>query len=654
MRDSCQYLGKGHSLHVDKRYNSIGNLDTAGGGDLQPGVQLGEYTLIEPVGRGGMGQVWKATDGKRDVAVKVLPAEFRGNSAAVAQIDEAFRVVHALTHQHICKTLGLFNDVRNGPYLVMDFVSGITLTRYQRTFPDRRVPFPQAMDILRRVAQALDYAHQKTIRSEGRELHGVLHRDVKPDNILLVFDANQKLEEVWLIDFGLAAEIRNSMTKHTNKSADTRGTRPYMAPEQCRGKRQQWDGRTDQYALAVVAYELLAGHLPFDGDDEFSITYSILNEPPDPILDLPDAAWSALRQGLAKEKETRHATCAALIDAITTRSTTGQPTASPPAGHRPDLLVSPFDTAAASKAQQAWAKYLGLDVERTNSLGMKFRLIPPGEFLMGSSPQEIEQICQIDKSFNKDLGQREQPPHLVRVTRPIWLGQNLVTRGNFRAFVRATGCKTEGERDGKGGYGLIGTEWKQDRSFTWLSPGFEQTEEHPVCVVSWNDAMAFLDWLSKEHKMGADYRLPTEAEWEFACRAGTTTIYPNGNDPERLVEIGNTADGTFKTMYPKFHSIASQDGYVHTSPVGKFAANPWGVYDMIGNVWEWCADRYGENYYGQSPVEDPVGPESGSYRVYRGGSWSFSAGDCRSACRRRSVPSRLGSRLGFRPCLSSD
>ena len=128
--------------------------------------------------------------------------------------------------------------------------------------------------------------------------------------------------------------------------------------------------------------------------------------------------------------------------------------------------------------------------------------------------------------------------------------------------------------------------------------------------VSWNDAVAFCKWLSK--KEGKTYRLPTEAEWEYACRAGTTTRYYSGDDPETLAKVGNVADAALKAKFPDWkYTIKANDGYVFTAPVGKFKPNAFGLYDMHGNAWQWCADWYGADYYATSPLDDPTGPDSG-------------------------------------------
>ncbi len=242
---------------------------------------------------------------------------------------------------------------------------------------------------------------------------------------------------------------------------------------------------------------------------------------------------------------------------------------------------------------------------------MRLTLIPAGEFLMGSPA---------DDDWSVD---NEEPQHRVRITRPFYLGATEVTRGQFRRFVDEAGYQTEAEKDGKGGRGWneAAKKFEQDPRYTWQNAGFEQTDLHPVVNVSWNDAVAFAEWLS--HKEGKTYRLPTEAEWEYACRAGTTTRYCTGDDPEGLAAVGNIADGTLKARYPdwKYATIAARDGYIHTAPVGCYNPNAWGLFDMHGNVWEWCTDRFAGDYYKRSPADDPPGPAGTSSRVFRGGSW---------------------------------
>ena len=165
--------------------------------------------------------------------------------------------------------------------------------------------------------------------------------------------------------------------------------------------------------------------------------------------------------------------------------------------------------------------------------------------------------------------------------------------------------------------------------------------------VSWNDAVAFCEWLGR--KEGETYLLPTEAQWEYACRAGSTTRYYSGDDSETLAQVGNVGDASAKAKFSNWtEAIAASDGYVFTAPVGSFRPNAFGLCDMHGNVWEWCADLYGEKYYRESTVDDPPGPTSGSLRVSRGGSWLNRAGSCRSAVRYGVTPDYRYDSLGFR------
>jgi len=280
------------------------------------------------------------------------------------------------------------------------------------------------------------------------------------------------------------------------------------------------------------------------------------------------------------------------------------------------------------------------DVNTTKTAGIRLKLIPAGQFLMGSAPG--------DKNADDD----EKPWHWVRISQPFCLGVTEVTRRQFRVFVDETGYQTEAEKDGKGGYGWNEEtkKFEQNPRYTWQNPGFEQIDEHPVVNVSWNDAQAFSGWRSgKERKT---FRLPTEAEWEYACRAGTKTAYFSGDDAETLAAFDNVADGTAKEKYPEWTSpIAARDGYVYTAPASRFRPNAFGLYDMHGNVCEWCRDEYDHSYYERSPVDDPPGPSGQSLRVVRGGCIESGPGECRSAHRSSYALEVRFAALGFRVAL---
>jgi serine/threonine protein kinase/formylglycine-generating enzyme required for sulfatase activity len=271
----------------------------------------------------------------------------------------------------------------------------------------------------------------------------------------------------------------------------------------------------------------------------------------------------------------------------------------------PALLTFPYGVPLARKAQREWANYVNAPVETTNSIGIKLELVPPGEFAMGP-----------------------YPGHHVRITHPCYFGVYEVTRGQFAQFVAATGFSTLAERS-RGGSHLenaeMPTKWDAEKKYTWREPGFPQEDDHPVVEITWLDATTFCEWLSQ--KEGKKYRLPTEAEWEYACRAGTMSRFYNGDDPEDATQIGNVADATAKAVFPRWgESVKSSDGFVYTSPVGHFRPNNFGLYDMLGNAAEWCSDRHAADYYEHSPTDDPPGPTEGDARVGRGGGFARVAG----------------------------
>jgi formylglycine-generating enzyme required for sulfatase activity len=291
----------------------------------------------------------------------------------------------------------------------------------------------------------------------------------------------------------------------------------------------------------------------------------------------------------------------------------------------------------------------------TNSIGMKLRLIPAGEFQMGSRRTAGETAAFFNKTYGVDIlkpeiFEDEQPRHKVRITTPFYLGTCHVTVGQFRRFVEDTLYKTDAQKSGEPGAVGWDPEQKEFRfnsEYSWQNAGFPQTDEHPAVNLSWNDAVAFCRWLSR--KEAETYRLPTEAEWEYACRAGTDTRFSSGDDPETLVKVGNVADATFAERFPERKmGLRASDGYLFTSPVGSFRPNAFGLYDMHGNAWQWCADWYAADYYATSKAEDPAGPASGKGHVMRGGSWCNWAVDARSAARHWSTPEGRGNFTGFR------
>lgn len=307
----------------------------------------------------------------------------------------------------------------------------------------------------------------------------------------------------------------------------------------------------------------------------------------------------------------------------------------------------------------AWPAH-AVDAER-NSLGMQFVKVPAGEFMMGSDESPAALALAYPELPRERFGklQDEAPVHKVRITQPFWIGKHELTVGQFRRFVEASGYTPQSEADGTGGYGYRasydpatsrrGDAFEgRDPRYSWRNPGFAQSDDHPVVNVTWNDAQALAAWLSKTE--GRRYRLPTEAEWEYACRAGTRTRYHSGDEPASLKRAANVFDTDSSKFWPHWQAMALQgsDGFAFTAPVGSFAPNAWGLHDMHGNVWEWVSDWHGDDYYAQSPVDDPQGPSNGDVRVRRGGSWHTWAFYARAAYRNWNDPDTRYTLVGIR------
>jgi formylglycine-generating enzyme required for sulfatase activity/Tol biopolymer transport system component len=295
----------------------------------------------------------------------------------------------------------------------------------------------------------------------------------------------------------------------------------------------------------------------------------------------------------------------------------------------PPPAIAPFNAEQAKQHQEAWAKHLGVPVVYTNSIGMKFRLIPPGEFLMGSTVAEIDSTLNQGGllQYIRDGIQSEAPQHKVILTQPIYLGMHEVTQGQYQMVTGRN--PSHFANQGKGRDAVAGVD----------------TKNHPVEMVSWPEASDFMVSLARREgrpPTSISYQLPTEAEWEFACRAGTTTTYWTGD---------NEADLRTTAWFDK-------NSGQRTHAVGELKANPFGLFDIHGNVWEWVREAWELTHYEQfreQPAIDPTfAPQANSQCLIRGGNWLNTAPFGRSSGRlflNVNPPYRLY-HLGFRASLS--
>ncbi len=567
-------------------------------GDMEIGPPGGRFRLIRRIGAGGMGHVWLARDlgreerlgGERLKALKLVHPQLQDHGPALERLKAEAERAADLSHQHIVNVL----DWRQGPdgwlFVIMEYLEGQNLAERLHAAGGRGLPVDVIHRLLPPIAQALDHAHE----------HKVLHRDLKPANIFLCTDGGLKL-----LDFGLAAELHTSAS--ALKQPDASGTCEYMAPEAHRlepATRAQ-----DIYALACVVYEMFTGHPPLSCD---AAVKRALSPRPGPLPKLSealsDATWKVLARGLAHDRKRRPAIAAeftqALLAALKPR---GEPT--------------PKDQPKSTPSPRRWWMYaatalvLGAgilvwqiqreskDLETGSEIAEpEMVAIPGGNFRMG---------CVSGKGCSDD----EKPVHKV-TNKPFKMGKYEVTVAEYAAFlnVRKPGGR---EREAwvstqaEDGAGLLSTSNHliETNGIFHAEKGHDR---HPVNNVSWQGAQAYAQWLSKA--TGKHYRLPTEAEWEYATRGGTETQYWWG-DQAPVCRKG-AKNGAM------FYDNKECNG-TGSEAVGSYGKNPRGLYDVHGNLWEWVRDCWHEDYT-KAPADGSAWEENCSgagRRVVRGGSW---------------------------------
>jgi formylglycine-generating enzyme required for sulfatase activity/tRNA A-37 threonylcarbamoyl transferase component Bud32 len=664
------------------------------------------YQVREILGAGGFGTAFRCHDRNFDEEVVVKTLHDGAMERNMADVFREARLLRKLNHPaiigvHECEYADPVHHAR--PYIVMDYFAGGSLENFIQH--GNMLSVEDMLLIARQIAQGMLAAHQQ----------GILHRDIKPDNMLI-----RKEGSTWkvkIIDFGLALRKQTIETSMAARSAgntilsdSVAGTVKYAPPEQMGEMKGVKPGPySDVYSFGkMCCYAMFKTTEPkdrhwkavpesirtdlkemMDQCREEELVHRLPSfEPVLKVLEALDpmeaqrkkeeegrqeAEMERRRRELEEAEKKRQDQEKAELE----RKRREQAEAERQRQQLERLqrdgeakliqvvrealdrnngkLVQADATAANETCKQhripterakqivaevkdEWQKAHPPKTERkpgeiiTNSLGMKFAWIPPETFLMGSPKNE---------EGREPYQGADEFQHKVTLTKGFFMGIQQVTRGQFATFVQKAGFKTQAEREG-GAHIWTDKEWKQDPAANWRNPGFEQTNDHPVTCVSWNDAVAFAEWLAKQDNKRI--RLPSEAEWEYACRARTTTPFHFG---ETISTDQANFDGNYtygKGTKGKFRQ--------KTTPVGSFPANAWGLFDMHGNLWDWCQDWFGE--HPRNDVVDPQGPESGQYRVLRGGSWISDPENCRSACRNGLEPAYRFSIFGLRVCFCLD
>ena len=647
-------------------------------------VFLERYRVKDELGKGAMGIVYLCEDEVAgiDVALKAIPPEIANDRVEMESVRENFQIVYKLHHPNIANVSTLELDHNTGDYyLIMECVPGVNLWEHYKS-KGFNPSLSMIIPTLTQIASALDYAHKQSI----------IHRDIKPSNIQIMEDGTVKI-----LDYGLAQQIQSSMMRVTGHGYSKGGTPFYMAPEQWKGTHQ--DGTTDQYALAVVIYQVVSGKCPFQSSDMAILREMVLNEKPVKPNELTDIEWKVLRKGLEKERIARFKSCEELVERL-------QKAASMTASTPDEVLDARHGSAkqsdssqkrfthknTRSKAErrkqraarkrnklrkQIWPEpdrkalvggavllpLLGLWLITGAFFGWKYLLLQHeqkekaySEFvaeseaaLKGRDWENLKKNAQnaLDTGWHNNENAKKHLLIADRFLRPqggaekifeinnettitaCWVPVGLFTRGSFfighydeeppHRVIMRTGFWM-------GKYEVTQAQWSSTMGH---NPSLVRGDSLPVDNVRWEDAVTFCELLSK--RLDRTVRLPTEAEWEYACRAGKRTRFFFGNEQSELFKFANFCDAANRSGYA-WQVFDKNDGYDKVAPVGSFAPNDWNLHDMVGNVSEWCSDFYGP-YPDIQQVDNPKGPDFGERRVLRGGSWASAGEYCRSAAR---------------------
>ncbi len=542
----------------------------------------GKYIIEAILGTGGFGVTYRAREqpSGQSVAIKTLNSRIQQKSDFDKYQEKFLNEALCLakcSHPHIVKVHKVFQH--QGLWcLVMEYIAGENLGQY---LEDRGVlSEEEGLRIVRQIGEALTAVHSQ----------GFLHRDVKPLNILLRQDTGDAV----LIDFGLAREFTSGIAQtHTNQMTEC------FAPVEQYEKKAERGAYTDVYALAATLYVLLTAKLPVPA--RFRQEANIpLTPPKQHNPRISDRVSEAILKGMALQPKDRPQTVREWLELLEPPLKKGAQGGILPTFQFEIVIVNRRGEITSRKRSQAqfFAENLG------GGVILEMVAISGGTFLMGSPKTEEGRYDD------------ESPQHTVRVA-PFFMAKYPVTQAQWKAVAA---------------FPKINIDLNPE-------PSYFKGANRPVENVSWDEAVEFCARLAK--KTGKTYRLPSEAEWEYACRAGTTTPFHFGETI--TTDLANYNGSVTYASEPK--GIYRQK----TTDVGSFPPNGFGLYDMHGNVWEWCADTWHENYQG-APAGGSVWESGGNQdsRVLRGGSWDLSAVYCRSAPRFGSSAGYRHGYLGFR------